>query len=427
MSFDITRMEEEIRRTHPDYIVHVPGSLDGSTGDGGNEHFLVFDGPDGSLMAVWTQSTYEGQPDHRIVFSRSTTEGMTWTRPKTIAGPGKDIDPKTGKGMTSWGFPLISKSGRIYVLYNKQIGLVDTHHQFTGVMAGKYSDDNGETWSAEDIVPMPKSKWDDPDPAMPGNWIVWQKPERLSEGKYFAGFTRWLSTKVRKEPPKGHYWAWECVVEFMRFENVDNDPAIRDLKISYFAENDAALRVEYPFDSTMSVVQEPSLVKLPDGRLFCAMRTFTGHPYYAISADAGKTWSKPEVLRYNDESVPMLHPISPSPIYEVEDGVYALFIHNHNGNFGPWTGGDAEKPGDSLWHRRPIWILRGTFMPNAKQPLHFSPPRFLMDNDGVALGFGNGRTDLAMYASCTRRNGNAVLWYPERKFFLLGKKLKGLY
>jgi hypothetical protein len=28
-----------------------------------------------------------------------------------------------------------------------------------------------------------------------------------------------------------------------------------------------------------------------------------------------------------------------------------------------------------------------------------------------------------MYASFTVRNGNAVLWYPERKFFLLGKKI----
>ena len=43
----------------------------------GNEHFLVFDGPDGSLMAVWTQSTREGAGDHRIVFSRSEDEGVT--------------------------------------------------------------------------------------------------------------------------------------------------------------------------------------------------------------------------------------------------------------------------------------------------------------------------------------------------------------
>jgi hypothetical protein len=420
-------LENEIQRTRPDYVVHVPSSLDGSTGDGGNEHFLVFDGPDGSLMAIWTQSTFEGEPDHRIVFSKSTNEGLTWSKAQKVAGPGKELDPKTGKGMTSWGFPLVSKSGRIYVIYNKQIGLTDVGRAFTGVMAGKFSDDMGETWSEEEVVPMPRSKWDDPDPKMPSNWIVWQKPERLSEGKYFAGFTRWVSTKVRSKPPASHHWAWESVVEFMRFENVDAHPAVRDLKINYFAENDAALRVGFPGHPETSVAQEPSLVKIPDGRLFCAMRTFTGHPYYSLSSDEGKTWTTPEVLRYQDDGVPMLHPISPSPIYEIEDGVFALFIHNHNGNFGPWTGGDSEKCGDTLRHRRPIWLLRGTFQPKAKQPLWFAPPRFFMDTDGVALGqaYGIGRTELSLYASCTRRNGNAVLWYPERKFFLLGKKLNG--
>ncbi|MEI8041334.1 MAG: hypothetical protein WCL11_07995, partial [Verrucomicrobiota bacterium] len=45
----------EVRRSRPDYVVFVPGSFDGSTHDGHNEHFLVFDSPDGSLMAIWTQ------------------------------------------------------------------------------------------------------------------------------------------------------------------------------------------------------------------------------------------------------------------------------------------------------------------------------------------------------------------------------------
>ena len=33
----------------------------------------------------------------------------------------------------------------------------------------------------------------------------------------------------------------------------------------------------------------------------------------------------------------------------------------------------------------------------------------------------NGRLDLALYSSFTVRNGVPVLWYPERKFFLLGR------
>lgn len=49
----------------------------------------------------------------------------------------------------------------------------------------------------------------------------------------------------------------------------------------------------------------------------------------------------------------------------------------------------------------------------------------MMDNAGVALGYGAGRTDLALYASHTVHAGVPVLWYPERKFFLLGRKLDG--
>jgi hypothetical protein len=99
--------------TRPDYVVFVPEVAGDRVSDTGNEHFLVFDGPDGSLMAVWTQSSAEAQPDQHIAFSRSTDEGVTWARPRIIAGP-----KRAGAGpIASWAYPLVSKSGRIYVLY----------------------------------------------------------------------------------------------------------------------------------------------------------------------------------------------------------------------------------------------------------------------------------------------------------------------
>ena len=72
-------------------------------------------------MTVWTQSTLEGMPDQRIVFSFSDDEGDTWAKPKIIVGP---IPPEKGN-IASWGFPMVSKSGRIYVVYNKHIGVTD--------------------------------------------------------------------------------------------------------------------------------------------------------------------------------------------------------------------------------------------------------------------------------------------------------------
>ena len=43
-----------------------------------------------------------------------------------------------------------------------------------------------------------------------------------------------------------------------------------------------------------------------------------------------------------------------------------------------------------------------------------------MDNGGVALL----RAYLAMYASVTFYKEGMILWYPDRKFFLLGKKIR---
>src|SRR6478609_1144923 len=78
-----------LRSTHPDFVVFVPSIENAAMNQTGNEHFLVFDGPDDSLMAVWTQSTHEGQPDQHIVFAQSQDEGATWSRPRIIAGPSK--------------------------------------------------------------------------------------------------------------------------------------------------------------------------------------------------------------------------------------------------------------------------------------------------------------------------------------------------
>jgi len=45
-----------------------------------------------------------------------------------------------------------------------------------------------------------------------------------------------------------------------------------------------------------------------------------------------------------------------------------------------------------------------------------------MDNDNVGLG-PQKPVDCGVYTSMTHRNGQSVLWYPDRKYFLLGKRL----
>ena len=417
------RMKTELRVTKPDFVVFVPEIKLGAVSDTGNEHFLVFDGPDGSLMAVWTQSSVENSSpempaDQHIAFAGSADEGVTWSKPRIIAGP-----RKAGDGpMASWAYPLVSKSGRIYVLYSQHIGKFDTFFHHTGWLHGIYSDDNGRTWSKPQEVPVARSIHDNPDASMPPNMLCWQKPLRLGKGgTYLAGFTRWTSHAVRKNPIQD-WRAADARVEFMRFENVDDRPEPRDLVIRWFAADDRALAVPFPGHPEVSACQEPSIVKLPDGRLFVVMRTASGSPFWSVSGDAGETWAPPRRLLRKDGGEPLLHPLSPCPIYDVGgntagSGRYALFIHNHDGHY------KGYGPKDSSYHRRPVYLVPGAFKAGADQPVWFDEPKFFMDHQGVGLGKPGtaGRMDLALYSSFTVRDGRAVLWYPERKFFLLGR------
>ena len=418
------RIADQLHITKPDFVVFVPEAA-ADVSDTGNEHFLAFDGPDGSLMAVWTQSSVENfstnsLPDQHIVYARSADEGKTWSKSRIIAGP-----KRAGDGyMASWAYPLVSKRGRIYVLYSQSIGRFDSFIHHTGWLHGIYSDDNGATWSKPQNIPVARSINDNPDPTMPPNMLCWQKPLRLGkDGKYFAGFSRWTSFDVKKPSPKSLGTA-DSRVEFMRFENVDENPEPCDLKISWFMSNEKALAVPCPGFPENSVCQEPSIVKLPDGRLFCVMRTSAGSPFWSVSSNAGETWTEPRRLLRKDGGEPLRHPVSPCPIYDVGgneagSGRYVLFIHDNDGKFT----GYRPKPTVTGFNRRPIYLLAGRYHTGADQPVWFDDQQFFMDHNNVSLGKPgtSGRFDLSLYSSFTVRNGQSVLWYPDRKFFLLGR------
>ena len=427
MSPDVNpTVEKESRRTNPDYIVYVPQAWDGSCGDSLNEHFLAFDGPDGSLMAVWTQSALAGGvPGERqfnhIVFSRSTNEGVDWQPPLRIAGPG--VDHRQTK-MSSWAFPLVADSGRVYVVYNQSQGVSGWIAMHTGTMAAVYSDDAGKTWSQPQDVPMPKSPFDDPAGKVPPEWIVWQKPMRDLEGSYLVGYSHWLHPDVAtlgRDEIKG--WTWiESVVEFMRFTNVHVNPEPRDLTIEYHSWGEKALRVSHYIHPLCSVAQEPSIVRLPDDRLFCVMRTCSGYIWWSQSGDDGRSWCSPRPLLDQDFGRPLLNSVGCDPIYQLSDGRYILVYHNHRG----FT---DESPASESRPRNPLYLVLGEFRPRADQPVWFSPPKLFMDTDdrwvdGKKHGSDDPRnTTLSMYSSLTSRGGVDVLWYPERKFFLLGRNI----
>jgi hypothetical protein len=115
-----------------------------------------------------------------------------------------------------------------------------------------------------------------------------------------------------------------------------------------------------------------------------------------------------------DHGLPVEEPQCCCPIYEYETGRYLLLHHNNDGQF---EGSKREETGKN---RRPAFIALGEFRPGADQPIWFSESKELMDNGGVGIG-PLTRTDIGVYPSTTRRDGEFVLWHPDRKFFLVGK------
>ncbi|MBS5529809.1 exo-alpha-sialidase [bacterium] len=408
MDTELFATNPELGRTSPDYVIYVPKGTDERIPDTGNEHFLVFRRKDGTFAAVWTQSGHEGQYNQHIVFAESDASARSWSAPRIIAG--EKFDPETGRDMCSWGYPLVSRSGRIYVLYSKHIGVNDVFTHTTGRLAGIYSDDNGKSWSAEAYPDFPRSEYDSPDPAMPGNCITWQKPLRFGDGRYLAGITRWISP-ARATPSDGNWIHAPSVVDFLRFENLDDDPEIPDLKLTLLTAG-KSLRFPIPDDPRgNSLIQEPTLNELPDGRLFAVMRTVAGTAAWSVSADGGESWSEPETLRYGDGLPPVEQPLSPCPCYTLSEGEYVLFYHNHDGHYGPWIAHATET-------RRPICMAYGKFDPEGRQPVRFSAPLSWIDSDNIEL---NHRCDLAMYSSFEYVDGRPVLFFPDRKHFLVGK------
>ena len=407
-------LTEEWKRSKPDFTVFLPTGFH----DGDNEHFLVFEAPKSDeLLALWTQSSVEGRGDNRLVLARSFDQ-QHWSDPLYLAGCPAGKSEK----QASWGFPVVADNGRIYVFYTKEIEKFDIR-QGSGSIGVLYSDDNGHEWTpGEDIFFPRDERYDNPDPEVPPNWIVWQKPVRDSRGRWIAGYTR-TSSNARVPQPNRNWLDRDSRSAFIRFDNLSEGPDSADLQLTWLPENGKSLEVPHKIYPEISVAQEPALVLLPDGRLFTVMRTMTGYIYYSVSDDDGASWRDPEPLRYRDGGQPLEHPMAPAPIYALDDGRYLLLFNNNpgiKGEFNQFRRNWKENQSNHL--RNPSFAVLGEFQPQAHQPVWFSPPKMFADTNGVVFG-PKGTASVAMYPSLTEKDGIRIIWYPDRKHFLLGKKV----
>ena len=412
---DAVDLATDWERSDPDIVVYVPKG--GDLNDTDNEHFLVFEAPKSDeLLALWTQSSCEGRGDNHLVLARST-DGATWSEPVRIVGTA----PGGSERQASWGFPVVSARGRIYVFYTKEVDRYDNSRQGSGAMGCLTSDDNGRIWTPGADIPMPRNRLDHPDPTVPRNWIVWQKPVRDSAGRWLAGYTQCSSHAVVASPDG--WWTQDSRCAFMRFENIDDSPRPEEICVTWLPVTGDGLEVPHRNYPELSTAQEPSVVLLPDGRLFTTMRTMEGHVWYSVSEDDGERWRAPDVLRFRDGGEGIKHPLSCCPIYAMSNGRFLLLFHNNDGIVGDHSQYEKKWRTNHLnFIRNPMFVAVGSYRPEARQPIWFGEPYKLFDTNDIPVG-PKGTAEIATYTSVTEWHGTRVLWYPDRKYYLLGKRI----
>lgn len=407
---------KECLRTEPDLVVFEPKLDDGS--DQENQMVQVTAAPNGDWIAVWTTGHHENHPNQRVVYSRSEDKGRSWSEPVMLDGAAEPAED--GSGMASWAWLFaVPDMNRLYVFYQKNIGITDAREDTTGPIRYRISEDWGRSWSEQcwdiDYGMMGHFVIDHPDPEQPRNWFGFQTMERCKDGTALLALSRVSSYALSGTTD---LLQTDSEITFVRFENIltETDPA--KLKATPLPDSAHGLRVPMPGNSRFSMAQEPCARELSDGRFLCTFRTLTGRIYFAVSSDQGQSWSEPAPLCYEPGGEEVLNPLVPAPLFRLRDGRFLLKYYNNDGSA---NGGTS--PLDWQKNRRPAFITVGREIPgHPTQPIRFGRPKLFADTDGVPIGF-YGRTSAATYGCLMEEGDTRVFFYPDRKRFLLGKFL----
>jgi hypothetical protein len=76
----------------------------------------------------------------------------------------------------------VPRSGRLYLFYNKNTGIVDIRRDITGELRFVCSDDDGITWSEPHVLPMRRVSADHPKPEVRDYSLAWGKKVRRHAG-----------------------------------------------------------------------------------------------------------------------------------------------------------------------------------------------------------------------------------------------------
>jgi len=312
---------------------------------------------DGSWVCVLTTGKGgEGSPDQHVVSTVSRDKGRTWSRPV-------DIEPASGPE-ASWATCLVTPFDRIYAFYAYNGDNVTTlpgqtnrvKSAWHGWYAFKYSDDGGQTWSAERYrIPLRVTEADRKNPWRGSQCHFWgiDKPV-VAEGTVFFAFTklaRWFASE-------GEGWV-------VASDNILTERNAARVRFKLLPEGEQGIR-NPAFGETQ---EEHNLTVLKGQELMCVYRT-GGLPAQSFSRDGGRTWSLPERMSYGPGQRAVKSNRACPKLFRTKDGHYLFWYHNHG------------VPG---WgNRNPVFITGGLLHEDGF--IHWSEPELLFYDVRVANG-----------------------------------------
>lgn len=339
------------------------------------------------LCAVTTGAGHEGQGGQHVVTVRSTDMGQTWSKPV-------DVEPADGPE-ASYAVMLkvpdgYANAGRVYVFYNHNTDNVrqviadrDAYPDgycrrvdSLGHYVFKYSDDHGQSWSAQRYdIPM-RTMAIDRQNAYGGElkffWNV-GKPF-IHDGAAFCSLHKVGGFGA------GFFTSNEGVL--LKSDNLLTEPDPRAIRWETLPDGDIGLRTP---PGGGPVAAEHSYVVLSDGSFCAVYRTIDGYPVESYSRDGGHTWSLPQYRCYADGRR-MKHPRAANFQWKCEnmgaDGQdrYLYWFHNHGGRF---VSEHPYRRSMGYEDRNPVWFSGGVEIDTpAGKVIQWSQPEIgLYDDD----------------------------------------------
>ncbi|WP_154852564.1 sialidase family protein [Cyclobacterium xiamenense] len=258
---------------------------------------------------------------------------------KLVLNPGED-NPRNSEGDF-----IALKDGRLLFVYSHYYGESSSDHA-TAFLAGRYSSDQGETWTTEDEEILPNEG---------GMNVMSVSLLRLQNGDIALFYLRKNDTddcipmmRISKDETKTWSEPIPCITDKEGYFVLNNDRVIQladgrlllavarhagpgmewsgkgDIFSYYSDDNGQTWQSSEEVPNPEGIVlQEPGVVELKDGSILMVIRSNAGVQCYSYSRDRGKTWSEVEKST-------LVSPVSPATIERIPGTGDLLAVWNNN-------------------------------------------------------------------------------------------------